>query len=146
MAVTLSGAYQHEIDSHHDNTLRILMKVGEDKPLPDTLQRYYWSFRRLADRVGYQINDGDLIRFVLAVKMEPGVDRPYSFLDVVREGKVEFDDPVEAKWREGKWVPGTFKGWRGLNEVMVVLDDGTAEVRLFDKADVRLKEEGQSNG
>ena len=141
MAATQSGAFQHEIDDLHARTLRALMKIGEDRPIPDGLQRIYWKFRNLADRLSYWISDGDLIRFVLEAKLEPGVSRPYSFLDVVRENPdVKRDSPVEAKWRGGEWVRGAFHGFRGP-DVMVVLEDGTAELRLFHPADVRLPEE-----
>jgi hypothetical protein len=132
-------AAEHPVREDHENILRTLLKLTEGPELPQHVKDAYWRIKRPADRINYQLSGGDLIQIALAAEGATPEERPYSFLDVIADHGVEFDTVIEVKWRFGKWHKGWFKGVRGT-DIVVVLDDETAEERILSPDRVRLPE------
>lgn len=88
------------------------------------------------DRIGGQLSDADLVRIALDAYGDIEVDSGYSFLKLLPQ---PLDTIVEVRWRN-KYVPGFFKRIKG-GDVIVILDDDTAEERTVSPKYVRLPKE-----
>lgn len=134
----MSMAADYVVPQQHEAILRkmLLLEVGPELPLD--LKKAYLRRRRLADRGGLRLGETDLIEVALDYGLGlPEEDEPQDFMDVLKENTVHLGTNVEVKWRFGKHVPGKYQGTKN-QKVLVLLDDGTGEVRQIDPAKVKL--------
>lgn len=119
------------LPDHHEGLLRTALKLEDGAPLPEKLVELYWDAERTARRIGARLDDTCLVMICLLANRATPAD-PVSFLDQ----PAKHGDRVLAKYR-GEWRWGTFKHKKG-NNVVVQIDDDTAEDRSFSATSVRL--------
>ena len=107
-------------------------RLRPDEDLPPKLVERYWVNKRCADRMGYGLQQGDLLR--LAV--ESGFGKPVeadnvgpTVADLWRKQQLAPEAPVMVQWR-GKPTPGKLIRVTSSNECVVSLD-GDPEERRF---------------
>jgi hypothetical protein len=126
----------------HAARLRTLLKLQDGVEIPEPIADVYWKYKRLADRQGECLTAADLRNIVVTWSIiTPNAklpEDPRTFANVVEEGGVEYDSPVEAKFR-GEYVSGRYKGVRsngGRISAIIVEMDG--EERNIKPAHVQL--------
>ena len=120
------------VDEQHEQVLKNLLCLPPGPVLPDSVEEVYWLRKEMMDKQGAPFTPSDLA----TIAIECGAERKRhvpSFHDVLPR---DLDTPILAKWR-GEEVSGWFKGVRD-QDIVVVLDDDTAEERLMRAAHVRL--------
>lgn len=128
----------HYIDESVECVLKSLTGIAEQDPLPKSVEKTYWRFKKMADKIGSPMTPSDLIYAVLDSGHQLPGDRERGFLDDVDESLIKWGEPVKVKWRGGKWVDGFYHGMRSKEEAVVLLADETGEERTVHPDRVRL--------
>jgi hypothetical protein len=128
------------IDETHEAILRTILRQEDDgSTIPAEVVQAYWKFKAPADRVGWHLTAGDLVAIVLSANGKTQEVEEYNFLKVLKRKPLRAGDPVVVEWR-GERVRGDFVRVRS-NQIVVILDDGTAEERKFTPDRVWLPED-----
>jgi len=136
----MTQAAEYVIPERHDAVLRNLLGITPGPELSIEIKETYLRWRRLYDKVSYNIGEHALIQ--IAVECGADADAPQqNFMDVVkeREGKLPLGTDVMVKWRFGKEVIGKYQGIK-RDKVLVLLDDDTGQIRNCHPSNVRLAE------
>jgi hypothetical protein len=123
-----------------DNDLELLKtasRTPDNQEIPAALEAAYWEYKRGRDAI-----DNSPIRpeEVALLVLHSGIFRGQGaeqlpdapILELIKAGRVEKDAPISVRWRLGKPVVGTYKGYAVVrNKVLVVLPN-EFEPREFD--------------
>lgn len=58
---------ERDIPLEHENMLKQMMGVPEDKPLPELVVSEYWRYKRLACRIDWTPSPGDLVNILFQI-------------------------------------------------------------------------------
>lgn len=129
-------AAEPAFDDVHEAKIKTILKLPEAIAIPEETVALYWKVKRAADRISTQLTDMDLVWLtVMSGTMIPPPPKK-DFGDVAPH--VQFGQPVEVKWKFGRWKKGEYHGQLPNGNFVVQLDDGTAEDREFAPDAVRL--------
>lgn len=117
--------------------LKTASRTPENQELPAALEEAYWEYKRGRDAID---NSPFRPEEVAIVVLYSGIYRGHGpeelpdapVLELIKAGRVEVGAPISVRWRLGKPVVGTYKGYAAVrNKVLVVLPN-EFEPREFD--------------
>ena len=124
------------VSEEHECFLKTVLQLDERRKVPQPALELYDEIRTSLRRVGAGITEREIAMIPVLMNRvaRPG---PKTFLDEIQEhGEVKYGTRVVAKFR-GKWHAGRFIQMNN-KQVVVVLDDDTAEERKLGLTSVRI--------
>lgn len=125
------------LNEDQEALLKTALQLDERRNVPQLALDMYAELKISLDRVGIHTLSNEMIALIPVLINRVARPEPKTFVDECQEhGDVKYNTRVVAKFRN-KWHAGRFLRME-KSQVVVVLDDDTAEERKLGLTSVRL--------